>query len=95
VGEPGDACAQPGLDFGAARRSVAGAEDGPALRHEAKDPGGHAFGRKRDQGDAVAERSGALGVSRIGNAEHRLLVGALARRREVGAFQVDAEHARR
>ncbi|KAG0736563.1 hypothetical protein G6F24_018296 [Rhizopus arrhizus] len=54
----------------------------------------HAFRRQRQQGHAVVERRGQRDLILVRHAELAGIVGALARRCDVGAFQMDADHAR-
>ena len=95
MGEAAHAGVEPGAELRITAGGVAGSDD-----RATRDQGArwhrrrHLLRRQRDQGDAVVERSRERDLVVVRHAELAGVVRPLARRREVRAFEVDAEHAR-
>ena len=94
VGEAAYAGIQAGADLFVRACGMAGGHDHATFDQRTDGFQWHALRRQRQQRHAVVQRRGQRDLFFVRHAELAGIVRALARRRDVGPFQMDADHAR-
>ena len=92
--EAADAGIESGTDLFVAAGGVSRAQQHAARDERADGIGRYAFRRQRHHGDAMAQRRHEFDLGLIGHAELPGVVRALARRRQIRAFQMQTENSR-